>query len=357
MAVRYSHLEACQADASDCDVRSAKLQLHQNKGSFSEMPRKEVANRTADDVLRSINRATDRRMKAKQRLSAQIAARVPREGYEPCIVSFIDVLGFRNLLDTHHAHDIRDMLLRLREFTAPDEEKPSRRMKEVRLQSRAFADSVSDAVVRVRAFDTQFSDGAFFQELLDLLHAQVSCICTGVVIRAGVAIGDAHVGMNGEGPVFGPAMVRAYEIESQKAIQPRIVIDEEAYQRFLSDERLRKDGHDLDDELEYVNRLLRIDADGTRFVDYLGASESEFDDPAGYFLFLKAHADLVRGKLAVTSDRVRAKFEWLAAYHNSTVTKILSEFADGRRSEEGFSAEFSVDPVPFLQNMVIDVSA
>jgi hypothetical protein len=42
---------------------------------------------------------------------AEIAARVPGEGYEPCIVSFIDVLGFRNLLKTRHAHDIRDVLL------------------------------------------------------------------------------------------------------------------------------------------------------------------------------------------------------------------------------------------------------
>lgn len=52
-------------------------------------------------------------------------------------------------------------------------------MKDARLLSRAFADSVSDAVVRVRVFDTQFNDGAFFHELLDLLHAQVECIGLG----------------------------------------------------------------------------------------------------------------------------------------------------------------------------------
>lgn len=32
-----------------------------------------------------------------------------------------------------------------------------------------------------------------------------------------------------------------------------------------------------------------------RFVDYLGASEAEFDDLASYFLFPEKHTELVRG--------------------------------------------------------------
>jgi hypothetical protein len=98
------------------------------------------------------------------------------------------VLGFQDLLDTRPAHHIRDVLLQLREFTSPIEVTGARRMKDPRLTSRAFVDPVSDAVVRVRVFDTQFSDGAFFHELLDLLHAQVQCLGRGVVIRAGVAM-------------------------------------------------------------------------------------------------------------------------------------------------------------------------
>lgn len=317
------------------------------------MPGKTKGFDTVADALRSVQRATARKKRAHERLAAEIAARVPGEGYEPCIVSFIDVLGFRDLLQTRHAHDIRDVLLRLREFTAPDEEPPSRRMKDARLLSRAFADSVSDAVVRVRVFDTQFNEGAFFHELLDLLHVQVQCIGHGVVIRAGVAIGNAHVGLNGKGPVFGPAMVRAYEIETHEAIHPRIVVDQCAYQSFLDDARLRNHDHDLDEELHYVERLLRSDVDGTLFIDYLGASESEFEDYAGYLLFLERHAALIREKLAATSDRVRAKFEWLAAYHNSVVEAILGEFADGRRSDEAFVAEYGNDPVPLLQAMLV----
>ncbi|WP_027056359.1 hypothetical protein [Mesorhizobium erdmanii] len=317
------------------------------------MPKKAKGFETVAEALRSVERSIARKKRARERQAAEVAARVPGEGYEPCIVSFIDVLGFRNLLETRHAHDIRDLLLQLRKFTAPVEALPIRRMKDARLLSQAFADSVSDAVVRVRVFDTQFNDGAFFHELLDLLHVQVECIGHGVVIRAGVAVGDAHVGLNGKGPVFGPAMVRAYEIETHEAIHPRIVVDQAAYQSFLEDARLRKQDHGLEEELRYVDRLLRLDRDGTRFINYLGASESEFDDPASYFLFLENHAELVRRKLAATTGRVRDKFEWLAAYHNSVVEDVIAEFADGHRSAEAFMAEYEVDPEPFLRAMVI----
>jgi hypothetical protein len=317
------------------------------------IPKKTNEIRTVGEAMRSVQTSVARKRRAREKRAAEIAARMPGEGYEPCIVSFIDVLGFRNLLETRHAHDIREVLLQLRKFTAPVEERPTRRIKDARLLSRAFADSVSDAVVRVRVFNTQFKDGAFFHELLDLLHAQVECIGHGVVIRAGVAIGNAHVGPNGKGPVFGPAMVRAYEIESCEAIHPRIVVDQAAYCSFLKDARLHKQDHDLDEERSYVDRLLRIDEDGTRFINYLGASESEFDDPAGYFLFLKSHADLIRSKLSATTGRAREKFEWLAAYHNSIIRDVLQEFANGRRSTEEFMAEYDTDPVQFLSSEIV----
>lgn len=311
--------------------------------------------KTIAEVLKSIERASARRRKQREKQAAVVATRQPGEGYEPSIVSFIDVLGFRNLLATRHAHDIRDIMLRLREFTSPDQFETLRRMKDARLYSRAFADSVSDAVVRVRVFDTQYRDGAFFHELLDLLHAQIQCVGSGVVIRAGVTIGDAHVGLGGKGPVFGPAMVRAYEIETHEAVHPRIVVDQAAYDAFLSDTRLRKEDHSIEMEAGYVDKLLRVDADGTRFIDYLAGSESEFDHPGSYFQFLEHHADLVRSKLATTSGAVRAKFEWLADYHNSVVAQILDEFATETRSAEAYLEELDCEPIPLLQAMIVEI--
>lgn len=310
--------------------------------------------KTVSELLKSTKRQAARKERARAKREAERSARVPGEGYEPCIVSFIDVLGFRSLLNSRHAFDIRDVLLKLRSYTAPIEDSSFLRQKGKRLLSRAYSDSVSDAVVRVRVFNTQFSDGAFFHELLDLLHAQIQCINSGVVIRAGVAVGDAHVGPNGKGPVFGPAMVRAYEIETNEAIHPRIVVDETAYQRFLTDPLLRNEDHDLQEELDYVDRLLRVDEDGKRFIDYLGASETEFDDAVSYFSFLNHHSALVREKLATTCGRVREKFEWLSKYHNSVVHKMLEEFNDGVRSVEEFEIEWGSDPTDLLRATLLE---
>lgn len=273
--------------------------------------------------------------------------------YEPGIVTFIDVLGFRAMLSDRPAGEIHDIILSLREFSKPEIEH-FRRMKEVRLSSRAFAESVSDAVVRVRVFNTQHSDGAFFQELLDLLHIQIQCINHGVlIIRAGLAIG-VHVGLNGAGPVFGPAMVRAYDVESGEAIYPRIVVDDAAYEHFLSDARLHNENHDLEEETEYVNRLLRTGEDGTRFIDYLGASEDEHDAFEDYVAFLDRYAALIRQNLAEAyKASIRRKYLWLARYHNDIVSEIRSRFDAGQLSAANFLAVVGRAATDVLDELIV----
>ena len=45
----------------------------------------------------------------------------------------------------------------------------------------------------------------------------------GVLIRGGMCIGEMLVA--DEGIVFGPGLVKAYDLESKYAVHPRIVID------------------------------------------------------------------------------------------------------------------------------------
>ncbi|MBX5273205.1 hypothetical protein HJB99_31945 [Rhizobium sp. NLR17b] len=314
----------------------------------------EESGRAAGAIMAAIDKAVaqGRRRRAKvERDKAK--ARADAADYEPGIVTFIDVLGFRAMLVDRPAGEIHDIILSLREFSTPEVEH-SRRMKEVRLSSRAFAESVSDAVVRVRVFNTQHSDGAFFQELLDLLHIQIQCINHGVLIRAGLAIGNVHVGLNGTGPVFGPAMVRAYDIESGEAIYPRIVIDEAAYEHFLSDARLHNENHDLEEETEYVSRLLRTGEDGARFIDYLGASEDEHDAFEDYVAFLDRHAALIRQNLAEAyKASIRRKYLWLARYHNDIVSEIRSRFDAGQLSAANFRAVVGKEATDVLDELIV----
>ncbi|MBX4898759.1 hypothetical protein [Rhizobium bangladeshense] len=310
--------------------------------------------RAAGTIAAAMEKAVEQGRRRRAKVERERAkARASATDYEPGIVTFIDVLGFRAMLSNRPAGEIHEIVLSLREFTTPEVEHFSR-MKEVRLSSRAFAESVSDAVVRVRVFNTQHSDGAFFQELLDLLHIQIQCIDHGVFIRAGVAIGDVHVGVNGAGPVFGPAMVRAYDIESGEAIYPRIVVDDAAYEQFLSDVRLHNEDHDLDEEADYVNGLLRVGEDGTRFIDYLAASESEFDTFEGYIAFVGRHADPIRQNLSqVHKPRIRRKYVWLARYHNEVISNIRIRFESGELSATDLRTAFGKEATELLAELVV----
>lgn len=277
--------------------------------------------------------------------------------YEPCVVSFIDVLGFREIITSRSPGDVFNALTLLEKFTRPDDEEDSSKSnKEKRLQSRAFAYALSDTVVRVRPYDTQYHDGALFSELLDLLHSQVSLVANGVLIRAGVTVGDVYVGENGEGPIFGPAVVRAHEIESEEAVFPRVVVDEDAIRQHRSDPRLRNEDNTLEFEIRAIVGLLTTGEDGTQFIDYLRASRSEHDDLGSYLEFLKSHANLVQGGLGrARSRRVKRKYEWLARYHDRCISELLEEAqASSDLSDALYEEGLPKDACDYIEELFIE---
>lgn len=249
--------------------------------------------------------------------------------YEPCVVSFIDVLGFREMINSLKAPEIYNIMTKLTKFTQSQQDSLDAEMfaENPRSHSRAFSYKFSDSIIRVRPYNTQYQDGALFLELIDLLHAQIQLIEIGVLIRAGVTVGEAYVGMNGEGPVFGPAVVRAYEIENFEAIFPRIAIDEHALKVHEIDHRLRSGSNNYTDDVNAINELLITGDDGVKFIDYIRAGYSEFYDPEVYhLLFLESHAVLIRKALnKFASGPVRTKYKWMAFYHNRFVNEVLDK--------------------------------
>lgn len=279
-----------------------------------------------------------------------------RTGYERAIVTYIDVLGFRSLLATRHAGEISEILQLLRNYTRGDghEEPRPRSSDEIRLYSQSFSDSVSDAVVRVRTTETQSQDGPFLFELINLMHAQIECLNRGILIRGGLTIGQVHIGLNGEGPVFGPAMVRAYEIEQSEAIYPRIMIDESAIEEFINDPLLWQEGQFDENDLEMAQRYIAVGEDGSYFLDYLSAADAgEFDDgEIGRFSFLVRHRDLIEQQLQSTQGRVRRKFIWLANYHNHFVARLRTRY-DMEDASGSFEATLNVSPNELFNSLTI----
>jgi hypothetical protein len=276
-------------------------------------------------------------------------------GYERAIVTFVDILGFRSLLATRDAGQILEILQLLRAYTRGDghEEPRSRSFDEIRLYSQSFSESVSDAVVRVRTTETQSQDGPFLYELLNLMHAQIACLNRGILIRGGLTIGQVHVGLDGSGPVFGPAMVQAYQLEQSEAVFPRIIIDEAAIEAFLEDPSLWQEGQFDENDFEMARRYIAVSEDGSYFLDYLSAADAgEFDDgELGRFEFLLSHRELIERELRSAQGRQRHKLIWLANYHNRFVADLRTRY-----DMEDASGAFEVSPTELFNNLVIDGS-
>ncbi|MES0826587.1 hypothetical protein [Ruegeria sp. SCP11] len=247
------------------------------------------------------------------------------DGYEECLVTFLDILGFQSLLNTRTVPEIRDMLSAFRRGAAGNAEAPSR-MDEVRLYSEVHAEIVSDAIVRTRTVHTQYRDGSFIQELIDLVHVQIACIANGILVRGAMTIGQMNVGYSFDEPVFGPGLVQAYRMEEREVIFPRIAIHESLIERHRADSSLWREDHTYDHEREHLDKLLRQDEAGLHYIDYLRASLDELDnDYEDWVEFLSRHKALIeQGFLEAPGPVVRRKYNWLKNYHNRVVEEALA---------------------------------
>ncbi len=219
--------------------------------------------------------------------------------------------------------------------------------------SHAFAYAISDAIVRVRPYNTTYQDGALFHELYDLLLAQIELVGMGVLIRAGVTVGQVYIGKTGKGPVFGPGMARAYEIESCEAVYPRIVVDPLVLKQHKNDKRLRSEFNSIEEELRVLRRIVSKGDDGKLFIDYL-ASDEEFDDPGLFFGYLQDHAKLVRKGLNAQLDaRTKNKYSWLRDYHNHHVKQLKATILSSKKRREAFYQEYETDPEDYFKDIAV----
>jgi len=279
-------------------------------------------------------------------------------GFERCVVTFIDILGYKHILKTRHAGDIVNIIKNLREFTnSPDrDDEAAADEDDFRLYTQAFSEAVSDAVVRVRTIDTQSKDGPFVYELIDLMHAVIECVNQGIFVRGGMTIGPVHIGRDGKGPIFGNAMVRAYEIETNEAIYPRIMIDDAALAAYIGDKSLWQDGEFSQYEANSALPFLGVAEDGSYFLDYLrAAGPGEFDDGVvGHFSFLQRHRSLIIENLKTIDAKVRRKFIWLANYHNRSISDLKQQY-DMSDSDGSFMQEIGISPDKLFADLMIDV--
>lgn len=252
--------------------------------------------------------------------------------YRRALITYVDVIGFRSFIEQseanqNHVREIDRILRVLRqELTKAPRFKSSERNPEGTLRCFSF----SDLTVRATLINNEEGlPNIFNREVETLAQKQLLLACWGkddlenfpVLFRGAISLGDIAVDMDdlNDEQIFGPALVRSYELESETAVYPRIVIDRDLMAKVKNSESVSG------------TPFITQRDDGIDFVHYLfGANEffmteQPVSSPSSS---LKNHKEMIEktinnlGDKVKKKDRVIQKYLWLVKYHNHTVRQL-----------------------------------
>jgi hypothetical protein len=240
-----------------------------------------------------------------------------QERYQKALVTFLDVLGFKALVAEREPKELAIALAEFERHSAPFFRANGEHLTHI-----AF----SDTIIRVSPFD----DPRCQDEILDRLTTEASDVAAAqtllcqkhIVVRGAIVCGD--IWLDGS-RIFGPALIRAYELERDQAIHPRVIIDPMLVEALeisgIIDDEV-PDYEDLGIDHIDLRQYLSRDRDGEVFVDYLYAMISLGQDGTAESaeetaILLRKHKSLIDSGLATTDLSVRRKYEWMARYHNA----------------------------------------
>lgn len=261
--------------------------------------------------------------------------------YRQAIITFVDILGFKDIIQKSTAEGVLKILKKIEYFSNLTESSDGEDFTPKIIQ-------FSDSIIRIRPLDSkanrEFPYGSLFHELNDLVIMQGELINHGICIRGGVTVGQIHFDDN---KVFGPGFVKAYEIESGFSNYPRIVVDPEIITRIKEDHRLLSAHNEPEYELGAIDEQLRKGSDGLYFVDYLGAFPRNMDEPEFSPDFFANNKKIILSNIGSQTalSSVASKYLWLATYHNEVMENTFE------RVEETEDLWINAKEVPLLASI------
>lgn len=233
--------------------------------------------------------------------------------YEKRFIVFLDILGFKNMINDSVKNDkcftqiydalkytsnVKNSLYDKRESLFDD-------FKEVSV----FSDSI---VISYRTPDFSIEDESIFRFIFHHIISDIANVCKNLLsknifVRGGISYG---LMIHDNNICFGPAMIKAYKLENDIAIFPRIVFDED----------LIKKGSLFNDEL---NRDLFFDKDdNVYYLDYISRFPMGHQ-PEWQKFILTAKKHIIIQLSKNHSLQVRQKYVWFANYFNKSVSQIV----------------------------------
>jgi hypothetical protein len=223
--------------------------------------------------------------------------------YEDRIVCFLDILGFK----AHIAASVKggnDVSTKIVELSKAFESiRTNLDLDNPKVRPNIEITQFSDSIVISFLADTE---SGVFDALYSIMLVQLNLVLHGYLCRGGIARGKL---IHTEKSLFGPALVQAYLIESEAALYPRVILDLEIVNTGTA---AHAEHHLPMQEQDSILSLLKRDADGMYYIDYITGAQSELDDPElDYPRYLSCLQKIISSGLNSTSPSVLIKYKWL----------------------------------------------
>lgn len=263
-------------------------------------------------------------------------------------VAFIDILGFSEMV----YKDIEKVVLALRyvkSFRDTYCRLPSTEDIDSDSHTLPKATMFSDSIVLSHPIDPYFD---FYSFTYYIALLQMELLKKGILIRGGVEIGKLY---HDDSFVFGDGLVKAYGLESKKAIYPRIMVGDKLLakieEQFEKDFEFRlkyigapTDWHEYENEdLEF----LATDNDKCKFIDYLRVGLSSIDarrTKDDWNLQITLGEEAYNGEIQYISNfiqkgllyedmHIKEKYLWLKDRYNAVLEIFVNRSHGGQSNE------------------------
>jgi len=182
--------------------------------------------------------------------------------FEECFVVFLDILGVKNSVKNRNQNGdlINELIdvLKINSKFEPDIKNTSGGKLEIR--SWYCSDSF------VFLMKKKGNEKNLSQLFLIIRYLQDKFWESGFCLRGAITLDDMYYPKENENVLLGKGIIQAYKLESEIAIYPRIVVDEEVY-NFIKSNKLR--GYPFGKKGTKLTELIEIDKDGVYFLDLL----------------------------------------------------------------------------------------
>ncbi len=286
------------------------------------------------------------------------------------VVAWIDILGFREELLKAEADGEEGFqkayrkLLKVRDaFEDPSASDDPEQLLEGHASYGRSVFALSDGLIITASLNNAkakgiVSDYDLTTSLLgDLILAQADCALDGIFVRGGISIGPFYFENN---TLLSPALVRAYELESKKAVYPIIIISakdveelrsKKGYKNYATDYEPsqyelrsfispKQEAGDRFFHLDYLNLVTNLNTYGLNREQHGEINSGKYSRAESDHLFavyMNRHAmnamvkhknALIKAYESAEVENVRAKYRWLMEYHNSAVRDGLSFYPE-----------------------------